>query len=317
MGKYKVVFCGTPDFSLPSLELIHNHPLIEIVKVITMPDRPAGRGKQLQSPPVAEYAKNNKLPLLQTENINKDVQLVEELEKANVDFFVVLAFAQFLSTRILSIPKLGCFNIHTSQLPRHRGAAPIQYALLSGDKVSGVSIQKMVKKMDAGDIAVNHPVDIQNYETGGMLYTRLKFACSEALVELIEKIHSNTLEFKTQDETQVTFAPTLKREDGKIDFQAQDAAEIERKSRALFPWPGTWTILNGKRLKVLSLSLSTLTAKPREVNTSQGTLVVGCKSGAIRLNQIQLEGKKACSDSDYLNGLKSSGKNIELIFGDK
>ena len=317
MTKYKVVFCGTPDFSLPSLELLHNHPLVEITKVITMPDRPAGRGKNLQSPPVAEYAKNNKLPLIQTENINKEMQLIEELESVKVDFFVVLAFAQFLSSKILNIPRLGCFNIHTSQLPRHRGAAPIQYAILSGDSVTGVSIQKMVKKMDAGDVAVNHPIDIQDYETGGMLYNRLKFACSEALVELIDKIHSNKLTLTAQNENDVCFAPTLKREDGKINFFTEDAQKIERKSRALFPWPGTWTILNGKRLKVLSLTLSTLNPGPGEVNTSQGTLVVGCKTGAIRLNEIQLEGKKACSDSDYLNGLKSSGKNIELIFGDK
>ncbi len=316
MGKYKVVFCGTPDFSLPSLELLYNHPLVEIVKVVTMPDRPAGRGKQLQSPPVAEFAKQHKLPLLQTENINKEEEFFREMEKVQVDFFIVLAFAQFLSSKILGLPKMGCFNIHTSQLPRHRGAAPIQYALLCGDKESGVSIQKMVKKMDAGDIAINHPIDVTPYETGGMLYTRLKFACSEALVELVDSIHNDTISYTAQDESYVTFAPTLNRDDGKIDFKNQTAKEIERKSRALFPWPGTWTILNGKRLKIISLSISTLKAAPAEVNLDQGTLVVGCKSGAIRLQNIQLEGKKACTDSDYLNGLKSTGNNIELKFGD-
>lgn len=279
-----------------------------------MPDRPAGRGKNLQSPPVAEFAKQNKISLLQTENINKETVFLEEIENEGIDFFIVLAFAQFLSSKVLDLPKLGCFNIHTSQLPRHRGAAPIQYALLSGDKDSGVSIQKMVKKMDAGDIAINHPVDLHEYETGGMLYTRLKFACSEALVELINNIHTNKLSFKTQDESQVTLAPTLKREDGKVDFVNQTADEIERKSRALFPWPGTWTTLNGKRLKILSLEISSLKSKPGITNLDQGTLVVGCKDGAVRLSSIQLEGKKSCTDIDYLNGLKSSGKKIELKF---
>jgi len=316
MKKYKVVFCGTPDFSLPSLELLFNHPLIDLKHVITMPDRPAGRGKNLQSPPVAEFAKSNKISLIQTENVNKETDFLNKIEKEGIDFFVVLAFAQFLSTKVLELPRLGCFNIHTSQLPRHRGAAPIQYALLSGDKESGVSIQKMVKKMDAGDIAINHPVDVHDYETGGMLYTRLKFACSEALVELINDIHTNGLTFKSQDESLVTLAPTLKREDGKIDFVSQSSNEIERKSRALFPWPGTWTTLNGKRLKVISLELSTLKSKPGDVNLDQGTLVVGCKEGSVRLSKIQLEGKKACTDTDYLNGLKSSGKEIDLNFKD-
>lgn len=316
MRKFKVVFCGTPDFSLPSLELLFNHPLVDIIGVVTMPDRPAGRGNTLQSPPVAEFAKAHKLPLVQTENINQEDVFLADMTKQGVDFFIVLAFAQFLSNKILELPKLGCFNIHTSQLPRHRGAAPIQYALLSGDEESGVSIQKMVKKMDAGDVAINHPVPVHKYETGGLLYTRLKFACSEALVELIDNLSTNNVKFTPQDESLVTFAPTLSRENGKIDFQNQTAQEIERKSRALYPWPGTWTILNGKRLKVLSLSESTLKANPGEVNLDQGTLIVGCKTGSVRLDSIQLEGKKPCTDSDYLNGLKSSGKKIELIFGE-
>lgn len=314
MSKYNVVFCGTPDFSVPSLELLKNHPLINIASVVTMPDRPAGRGKQLQSPPVAEFAKENSIPLLQTTNLNKETKWLEEMKSKKIDFIVVLAFAQFLSNEVLSLPSLGCFNIHTSQLPRHRGAAPIQYALLAGDSQTGVSIQRMVKEMDAGDIAINHPKNIHSYETGGLLYTRLKFASVEALVELIQNIDSSSLEFKKQDQNDITFAPTLKREDGKVNFFEMTSVEIERKSRALYPWPGTWTVLNDKRLKILHLSLSSLKADPGAVNLDQGTFTVGCKDGCVRLEEIQLEGKKSCSDIDYINGLKSKGEPISLSF---
>ena len=158
MKKQRVVFCGTPDFSVPTLELLHNHPLIEVAYVVTMPDRPKGRGQQLHSPPVAEFAKQNKIPLFQTANINKENDFLNQLKREKIDFLMVLAFAQFLSDRVLNIPKLGCFNIHTSLLPKYRGAAPIQYALLNGDCVTGVSIQKITSKLDAGDVALAFPV---------------------------------------------------------------------------------------------------------------------------------------------------------------
>ena len=149
MEKLNCIFMGTPDFSVPTLSAIHNHTQINIVKVVTMPDRKSGRGKKLQAPPVAIYAKENNLPLIQAENINSEEDL---LNLEAVDLIIVIAFAQFLGSKVLALPKLGCFNIHTSILPKYRGAAPIQYALLNGDLSTGVSIQRMVKKMDAGDI---------------------------------------------------------------------------------------------------------------------------------------------------------------------
>ena len=149
--KLNVVFCGTPEFSLPTLSLLHIHPRVHLMHVISMPDRPAGRGQHIKSPPVIEYAKKHQLAFTQTENINKEENLINNLS-GKVDLIIVLAFAQFLGKSWLNLPHLGCFNIHTSLLPRYRGAAPIQYALLNGDTETGVSIQKMVSKMDAGDI---------------------------------------------------------------------------------------------------------------------------------------------------------------------
>ncbi|MCE3014018.1 MAG: methionyl-tRNA formyltransferase, partial [Proteobacteria bacterium] len=160
MKKLKTLFFGTPDFSVATLELLQHHPLIELLGVVSMPDRPAGRGQELKSPEVINYAKNIKIPFFQTENINKEEALLETWKNEKVDLIIVLAFAQFLGSKVLQLPLLGCFNIHTSLLPKYRGAAPIQYALWNGDTETGVSIQRMVKKMDAGNIVVSVPTPI-------------------------------------------------------------------------------------------------------------------------------------------------------------
>lgn len=305
MKKFRVAFCGTPDFSVPTLDLLSNHPHIELVKVISMPDRPAGRGMDLKSPEVIEFARSKKIPFFQTENINKEPQMLKELKEANLDFIVVLAFAQFLGSEMLNMGKLGCFNIHTSILPKYRGAAPIQYALLNGDTETGVSIQKMVKKMDAGDLVHFHTVKIASTENGGQLYTRLKFQAALAMNDLIHKLLQNEVTYTVQDESQVSFAPTLKKEDGALLFKEQTVAQIMNRIRAFDPWPGTYCFLNGKRLKVLEAEKYHAKLAPGKAQNDMGALVVGCLDGSLRLTQIQLEGKKACSDRELLNGIKS------------
>lgn len=305
MKKFRVAFCGTPDFSVPTLDLLSNHPHIELVKVISMPDRPAGRGMELKSPEVIEFAKAKKIPFFQTENINKEPEMLKELKEANLDFIVVLAFAQFLGSEMLNMGKLGCFNIHTSILPKYRGAAPIQYALLNGDTETGVSIQKMVKKMDAGDLVHFHTVKISPTETGGQLYTRLKFQAALAMNDFVHKLLNNEVTYTTQDESQVSFAPTLKKEDGALKFQEQTVAQILNRIRALDPWPGTYCFLNGKRLKVLEAEKYHTKLSPGTAKNDMGSLVVGCLDGSLRLTQVQLEGKKACTDRELLNGIKT------------
>ena len=306
MKKLNIVFCGTPDFSVPTLEMLLNHPSVNIVSVITMPDRPAGRGQKLQSPPVAEFAKNHKLELIQTENINKDEQALEALSKLKIDAFVVLAFAQFLGSKVLSLPTLGSYNIHTSLLPKYRGAAPIQYALLNGDKETGVSIQRMVKQMDAGDLVLSDPIEVNENETGGQLYTRLKFQAALSLNRFIYDLQNNNVTFEQQDHSKATFAPTLKKEDGFLNFSESNYEEIHNRVRALIPWPGTWCKLNGKRLKVFKVQKSLKDLGCGVVDTSEGNLVIGCKDSTLRLVDVQLEGKKRCTDSSLLNGLKNS-----------
>ncbi|MDD4974667.1 MAG: methionyl-tRNA formyltransferase [Bacteriovorax sp.] len=312
MKKLNVVFCGTPDFSLPTLELLHHHPHINIVGVVTMPDRPSGRGQELKSPPVAEYAKLNKLPLYQVENINREEKILEELENKKIDFILVLAFAQFLGSRILNMPKLGCFNIHTSILPKYRGAAPIQYALLNGDTSTGVSIQRMVKEMDAGDLVHFHELPISETETGGQLFVRLKFQAALSTNVLIDTILKNKLIFTPQDPTGVSFAPTLKKEDGLLNFKLSTAIKIQNQIRALDPWPGTYCFLNNQRLKVFEVEKLQRSLNPGETSTEFGQLAVGTLDGVIRLSSVQLEGKKICSDTELLNGLKNKGGEIIL-----
>lgn len=308
MKKLKAIFFGTPDFAVATLELLVHHPAIEMVGVVSMPDRPAGRGQDLKSPEVVQFAKQHKLTIYQTENINKEIDILTLWENQGIDLFVVLAFAQFLGDRLLKMPRLGCFNIHTSLLPKYRGAAPIQYALWNGDTSTGVSIQRMVKKMDAGNIVHSHPVLIEKNETGGQLTTRLKFQAALALNDFLIKLNSNQVSETVQDESQVSYAQTLKKEDGFLDFKNQTVTQIINRMHAMDPWPGTYCFVDNKRLKVLDADVIKHNISPGTMANHLNSLVVGCLDGALRLSRIQLEGKKASSDSELLNGWRSGLK---------
>lgn len=302
MKKLRTIFFGTPDFAVATLEMLAHHPSIEIVGVVSMPDRPAGRGQELKSPEVIQYARGLKLPVVQTVNINKETDVLASWETSGVDLMIVLAFAQFLSDRLLKLPSRGCFNIHTSLLPKYRGAAPIQYALWNGDEETGVTIQKMVKKMDAGDVVHSRPIPVTSNETGGQLTTRLKFQAALACNDFIEDLLSNRIVARPQDEAKVSFAPTLKKADGYLDFANQTVKQITCRLHAMDPWPGTYCFLAGKRLKVLKTESFQVSAKPGEVKNHMNALVVGCLDGALRLCVVQLEGKKPGSDAELLNG---------------
>ncbi|MBC7427899.1 MAG: methionyl-tRNA formyltransferase [Bacteriovorax sp.] len=310
--KLNVVFCGTPDFSVPTLEELYQNPAINLVGVITMPDRPAGRGQELKSPPVAEFAKTHNIRLFQIENINREEEILTKLETMEIDFYLVLAFAQFLGSRVLTMPKLGCFNIHTSILPKYRGAAPIQYALLNGDSSTGVSIQKMVKTMDAGDLVHFDEINIAPDENGESLYNRLKLQAGISTKALIEKIQNNKLVFTPQNPFDVSFAPTLKKEDGFLNFKESDYKKLHNQVRALDPWPGTYCYLNSQRLKVYAIEKLQRILKPGETSIEHGFLSVGLSDCSIRLTKVQLEGKKICTDTELLNGLKNKGGEITL-----
>jgi len=300
--KLNTLFLGTPEFSVPTLDMLNNHPLINLVGVISKVDKKQGRGQKISSPPVIEYAKSHKIKSWQTQNINKDEELLAELQ--NIDLIIVLAFSQFLSEKVLNIAKLGSFNIHTSLLPKYRGAAPIQYALLNGDDDTGVSIQRMVKKMDAGDVCLSHKIHISPSENAGSLYTKLKLQAALSTDTFIQDVFYERLRFKTQNEELVSFAPKISKSDGKISFDKLTLDQFRKKLKAFFPWPGIYCFLNDKNLKIFAYETSKTKLEPGKVSTSMGTLVVGLLDQSIRLTEIQLAGKRKMNDVELLNGLK-------------
>lgn len=305
--KLNIVFLGTPEFAVPTLSLLHNHPRITIKHIVSMPDRPAGRGQQLKSPPVIEYAKKHQLPFTQTESVNKEISLYESL-KTNIDLVIVLAFAQFLNKTWLTLPKIGCFNIHTSLLPKFRGAAPIQYALLNGELKTGVSIQKMVSKMDAGNIVFEKEISIRNYEHLASLQSKLQFTAALAIEEFLDLIIHQNLQEKIQDESNVTYAPEINKELGHVHFKNETRKAVLNKLQGFTPWPGLFFYLNTKRVKIHDLEIplpeKLFTITPGEIKAINQQLIVGCADGPLRITHLQLEGKEKTNDQQFLNGFK-------------
>lgn len=300
MSKLNAVFMGTPEFCLPTLQILRSHPDIHLQYIVSMPDRKSGRGQKVQSPPVVQFAQSHKIPCFQTANINQEIEFLESLEAKNIDVIIVLAFAQFLGQKVLSLPKSACYNIHTSLLPKYRGAAPIQYALLNGDEKTGVSIQEMVKQMDAGDIVHSDTVKIHPRETGESLFTKLSYQAGLSCFHFIQNLKSGNIVKTPQKKEGLSFAPTISKGMGQLLFQESSADQIERQVRALYPWPGTYTFLNHKRLKVFNVQLSPRELKPGELLILRnGEVHVGTKTSALRLSHIQLEGKKPGLDTDF------------------
>jgi methionyl-tRNA formyltransferase len=310
--KYNTIFFGTPEFSIPTLKMIYENPAINLCLIVSMPDRPAGRGQQLKSPPAIEYAKSQNISFLQTENINKDENLLAFLHKTQIDIFIVLAFAQFFGEKLLSVPAKGCFNIHTSLLPKYRGAAPIHYAILNNDKTTGASIQKMVKKMDAGDIAHENEIEILPRETTVGLSEKLSSLAATTLNQFIDKLIHDKIVYKNQNETNVSFAPSIPKEDGRIFFSNYSAFELDCRIRAFESHPGCFCFLNGLRLKIYKLQISEICLTPGELKIIQGQMYVGTKDFAVHLTEVQLEGKKRCNDIELINGLSNTTKTFTI-----
>lgn len=299
----KVVFCGTPDIAVPTLKALHNDPSVEIVSVVSQPDRPSGRGNQFKSPEVIIAAKELKIPTFQCENINRESDFLTMLEQNPPDLFIVFAFAQFLGKRVLNLSKLGCFNIHTSILPRHRGAAPIHYAIWCGDTISGVSIQRMVKQMDAGDLCHKATIPVADNETTPQLYERLKLLASEQISPFIKKLNEQSLVFTAQEPELITFAPTIKKEEGFVDPTLLAADEIDKRVRAFLPWPGVQLMFDNKRCKILKALTTTASCPTGKLCQKEEALLLGCaQSSTLQIQELQIEGKAATDAKAWLNG---------------
>lgn len=311
----RVVFMGTPDFSVPALEALikAGH---EIACVVTQPDKPKDRGQEMKFTPVKDSAiKNNINNIFQPEKV-KDESFVKILTRLRPDVIVVVAFGQLLSKVILELPKYGCINIHASLLPKYRGAAPIQWAVIDGEEKSGVTTMYMEEGLDTGDIIEHEEVMLDSEETGGTLHDKLSKIGGRLILSTLEKLESNTAVRTKQDNTLATYAKKLDKKLGKINFN-MEATYIERLVRGLNPWPTAFTTLCGQNLKIWSAQLiedkSDLEIG-QIVDVRKNMIVVKTGVECLGITSLQLQGKKRMSVEDFLRGNKIQ---VGLKLGDE
>ena len=301
----KVVYMGTPDFAVPPLAALIKDGY-EVAAVVTQPDKPKGRGKTLMPTPVKEEAVKHDIPVYQPLKV-RDPEFVEILEGLAPDIIVVAAFGQIIPQKILDIPKYGCINIHASLLPKYRGAAPIQQAVIDGEKESGVTIMRMATGLDTGDMISRVVVPIETEETGGSLFDKLAQAGAELLTETLPSIENGSAVYEKQPkESPTPYAAMIDKKMGLMDF-SKSAEELERLVRGLNPWPSAYTFLNGKTLKVWK---STVEKTANSGETAPGTITavdkagihVTCGEDTLVLCEVQLEGKKRMETDAFLRG---------------
>ncbi|MBI2436637.1 MAG: methionyl-tRNA formyltransferase [Candidatus Magasanikbacteria bacterium] len=292
----KVIFFGTHTFAAAILQGLLNNPFFEVSFVITQPDRAVGRKQELQASPVKLLAQKHSLPIDQPESLKN-----YELKNQNSKLFIVAQYGLLIPKYILEAPKYGTINVHTSLLPKYRGASPIQSALLHGDTKTGLTVMLMDEGMDSGPILLQKKIDIDPHETYLELDERMAHAGVEALYEAIPKYISGELTPQPQDETQVTFCKKLSRDEGKIDWN-KTTLEIYNQYRGLTPWPGIWTWWDGKRLKLLHIKPSTKKIVAGKVLVEHDILYVGTSDSALEIVVLQLEGKPAMNANIFLQG---------------
>jgi methionyl-tRNA formyltransferase len=295
----RIVFMGTPDFAVPSLQALIDQGH-EICGVYTQPDKPKGRGHKLLPPPVKELALQNGLPVYQPLTL-RDEAVQEELARLAPELIVVVAYGKLLPPRILELPELGCVNVHGSLLPKYRGAAPIQWAVLNGDAVTGVTTMYMAEGMDSGDILQRAETEIGPEETAGELFDRLKILGAKLLTDTLEQLQQGGLTRVCQDESQVTLAPMLKKEMSALDW-TMPAQQVHDRIRGLNPWPCAAAVLDGKRLKLLGSRVVEHSGEPGTVWDLAGELVVCCGQNALRITELQTEKGKKMGGKEYLLG---------------
>ena len=299
----KAVFMGTPDFAVPCLQVMLDEE-IEVAAVVTQPDKPKGRGKKLAMPPVKELAIENGIQVYQPKRV-KDGEFVEILRKINPDIIVVVAFGQILSKEILSIPKCGCINVHGSLLPKYRGAAPVNWAVINGEKKTGITTMYMDEGLDTGDMILKSEVEIGEDETAGELYYRLSSLGAQVLKDTLRAIREGNAPREKQDDSISTYAHMMDKKLGKIDWNKQ-AHEIVNLVRGTNPWPGAHTVYNEKTMKIWEVARHDACPADNEpgciVDVSNDGIVVSCAKGCVIVKEIQMPNKKRMKVSEYLKG---------------
>ncbi|MDY3830987.1 MAG: methionyl-tRNA formyltransferase [Candidatus Ventricola sp.] len=299
----RIVFMGTPDFAVPSLRALVDHGY-EVVGVFCQPDRPKGRGHKLAACPVKELAQSAGIPVFQPERIKRE-EGVAMLKSCAPDLCVTAAFGQLLSQEILDIPPLGTINVHSSLLPKHRGSAPINWSIIKGDPVTGVTTMFTDKGMDTGDILLTRETPIGSAENAGELTDRLAVMGAQLLIETIRAIEAGTLARTPQDHAAATYEPKMDKELGRIDW-SKSAQELDWLVRGTTPWPGAFTTLGEQTIKVFELDIldGPASGAPGEIVAADAKrgLVVSCGDHDVALAQIQMPGAKRMNAKDYLRG---------------
>lgn len=297
----KIIFMGTPDFAVPSLRILIESKH-EVLAVVTAPDKERGRGLKISFPPVKEFAVENNLPVLQPEKL-KDEQFINSLKNFNADLFVVVAF-RILPKEVFTIPPKGSFNLHGSLLPRYRGAAPIQWALINGEKETGLTTFALDEKVDTGNIFLQEKIKIEDEDDFGSLHDKMSTAGAELVLRTVELIESGSFELKEQDGSLASPAPKITKETGKIEWN-KSAKEIHNLVRALSPHPGAYFYFGNKQIKIyktkIDNSVSPGTGKIMQIKNQ---LFAGCGNGTLEILELQQEGKKRLSADEFLRGFR-------------
>ena len=298
----RAVFMGTPEFAVPTLRVLAEHH--DVSSVITQPDRPAGRGNKLTAPPVKNCALELGLPVYQPERI-KAAEATEHLKAKSPDVIVVVGYGQIIPQRIIALPEHGCVNVHSSLLPKWRGAAPMNWAIVNGDTIGGVTTMLIEKRLDAGDILLQREAAIGAGEGASDFASRLAPIGADLLIETLSALASRSIEPRSQDETEATYAPIIKREDGRIDW-TQSAHEIYNRLRGFDPWPGVFSTFRGKRIQIraakpISQPVSDV-GQPGRLTFDDDSLFAECGTGRLELVEVQLEGKQRIAAADFARG---------------
>ncbi len=305
----RVIFMGTPKFAVPCLDRLINMD-IDIVGVFTQPDKPKGRGYQLAPTPVKEKALQHNLEVFQPTSLKND-EIVAKIKELNPDIIVVVAYGKILPKAVLDIPPLGCVNVHASLLPKYRGAGPIQWSVINGEKQTGVTTMYMAEGLDTGDMIQKIATDISPDETAGDLHDRLSLIGADCLEKTMTLfIENNPIPREKQDDSFSCYAPMLDKSLCRLDF-TKTAQQLHDLVRGLSPWPVATTLLDGKVLKIHKTAVTDIKAtNPGSVNTADGRLYVHCSDFMLEILQVQLEGKKSMSAKDFMMGHRISADTI-------
>lgn len=299
----RVVFMGTPEIAAMVLDTLIRSKH-EVAAVVTQPDKPNSRGNAVIYSAVKKLAIENDIPVLQPLKASSE-ESVAEIASYRPDIIVVAAYGQILRENLLNLPKYRCINVHASLLPKYRGASPIQWAVINGDEESGISIMYMEKGLDTGDVILQKSLKLAPDETAGTLHDRLGELAGPVLLEAMDMIENGTADPIPQDDSKSTYVSMLDKSMGELDF-TRSSEELERLIRGLIPWPGAFTYINGKMLKIWKAGIGDVSGlKPGEIYTGRvGELYIGTANGSLNILELQLEGRKRMFTSDFLRGFK-------------